>query len=263
MITVAQLGQVFVKATQFLHPEAVEIVKSGIRHDREFALVEDNDGFIPSAKHGEFFPLKFTFEAATDSLCLEYPDGRRTVGQAQGTGRAWGIDHVGLRTIEVAEVEGPWTAELSAFAGRTIRLARCLSTSTAIDVCPLTLLTTGALRRVAREVGGTVEAARFRAGLVLDNHLEHEEDGWDGRRLRIGTALLKVRTAVPRCQITGFNPSTGVRDQEVMKALIRYRRKTTLPDGMLPDHARPGFASYAEVIEPGWVRVGDTVEVLS
>ena len=128
---------------------------------------------------------------------------------------------------------------------------------------PVTFLTTGSLRRLAREVGAPVDAARFRAGFVLDNQVEHEEDSWDGRRFRLGTALLAVRTAVPRCGITGFNPSTGLRDQDVMKGLIRYREKASLPDGMLPGFATPGFATYAEVIEPGTVSVGDRVELLT
>lgn len=263
MITVAQLGLVFVKATQFLHPEQVQIGPAGIRYDREFALVEADDRFVGSEQHGRFFPLKFAFDAEADTLRLSYGDGRVVAGSARATGRAWGIDHAGLRTIDVVEVEGPWREALTAFAGRPIGLVRCLSKSAAIDVLPITLLTSGSLRRLAREVGGPVDAARFRAGLVLDNRLEHEEDTWDGRLLRIGSALLRVRSSVPRCAITGFNPSSGVRDQEVMKGLLRYRQKSTLPDGMLPDYATPGFASYAEVIEAGAVGVGDRVEVLA
>ena len=263
MITVAQLGQVFVKATQFLHPERVEIGHSGIRYDREFALVEADDRFVGSDQHGSFFPLKFAFDAHAQRLRLEYADGRSLAGPALGRGRAWGIDHVGLRTIDVAEVEGPWHEALSDFAGRPIRLVRCLSKGAAVDVLPVTLLTTGSLQRVAQEVGSPVDAARFRAGLVLANSIEHEEDQWDGKHLRIGTAVLRVRTPVPRCGITGFNPTTGKRDQEVMKGMIRYRAKASLPDGLLPDYATPGFASYAEVIEEGQVSVGDRVEVLA
>ena len=262
MITVVQLGRVFVKATQFLHPDTVEIVKSGIRHDREFAVVEADDGFVPTDKHGSLFPLKFTYDAERDSLSLELPDGRSLDGPARGSGRAWGINHAGLRTVHVAEVEGPWQDALTRFAGRPLRLARCVSIGAAIDVLPITLITTGSLRRLAREVGAPVDASRFRAGLVFDNDVEHEEDGWDGRRLRVGTALLKVRTPVPRCGIPGFNPTTGVRDQEIMKGLIRYREKSGLPDGLLPGYATPGFATYAEVVEAGMVRIGDDVELL-
>ena len=90
-----------------------------------------------------------------------------------------------------------------------------------------------------------------------------EEDAWDGREMRIGDALLRVRTPVPRCQVTGYNPSSGASDQPVMKSLIKYREKANLPDGMLPDYATPGFATYAEVIEPGAVRVGDSASLIS
>jgi uncharacterized protein YcbX len=260
---VEQIGQVFVKATKFLNPESVEVERDGICHDRAFALVEADDKFINSDQHRKFIPLKFTYDAEQDSLRLELPDGSIVAGPASYSDRTFAIDHFGLRTINAAEVDGPWHQALSDYAERSIRLVRCLSTGGAIDVLPVTILTTGSLLRLAREVGAPVDASRFRAGFIIDNKIEHEEDGWDGRTLRIGGAMLKVRTAVPRCAITGFNPNSGERDQEVMKSLIRYRDKANLPDGMLPDYATPGFATYAEVIEPGKVSVGDTVELLA
>ncbi|MCC6706979.1 MAG: MOSC domain-containing protein [Gammaproteobacteria bacterium] len=262
MITVAQIGQTYVKATQFLHPECVDVLSTGIRHDREFALVEADDRFVSSDKHGDFFPLRFNFDAAADQLTLALPDGRTVRGPAAGSGRRFAVNHAGLRDIDMAVVDGPWSEEISKFAGRPMHLARCVVTSGGVDVFPVTFVTTGSLRRLAREVGATVDAARFRAGFVFENSIEHEEDGWDGRLIKVGTATLKVRTAVPRCGITGFNPASGVRDQEVMRGLVKYREKTALPDGLLPGYATPGFATYAEVVVPGTVRVGDSVELM-
>ena len=263
MITVAQIGQVYVKATQFLHPERVDVLSTGIRYDREFALVEDDGKFVSSDKHGDFFPLKFTVDAGAQELRLDFSDGRTVSGPAAGSGRQWTINHAGLRDIAMALVEGPWTAALSNFAGRPMHLARCAVTNGAVDVFPITFITSGSLQRLAREVGAPVDAARFRAGFVFNNDIEHEEDGWAGRLLQVGKVTLKVRTAVPRCGITGFNPASGVRDQEVMKGLIRYREKASLPDGLLPGFSTPGFATYAEVVTPGVVQVGDRVELLA
>ena len=74
---------------------------------------------------------------------------------------------------------------------------------------------------------------------------------------------LRVRTPVPRCPIPGLDPTHGVRNLEVMKELIRYRPKQAYP-GQPPESAvTPGFATYAEVVEPGTVRVGDQVELVS
>lgn len=260
MITVAQLGRVYVKATRFLHPEVVEIDRVGIRYDRDFALAEADDSFVSTENHGAFFPLAFAYEANSDRLRLTFPDGRVVEGPAAGSGRAWERNHFGIRRFPVAEVEGPWAAILSDYAGRPIRLVRCLTSGSGVDVLPVTFVTTGSLRRLERELGAPVEAARFRPGLVLDNTVEHEEDGWDGRLIHVGSALLRVRTPVPRCSIPGLDPVKGDRDLEVMKGLIRYRDKQAYPDGLLPGYATPGFATYAEVVEPGVVRLGDRVE---
>ncbi|MGB1879283.1 MAG: MOSC domain-containing protein [Gammaproteobacteria bacterium] len=259
---VTQLGRVFVKATRFLHPAEVAVDADGIRHDRSFGLVEADDRFVGSAQHSEFIPLTFELSDDASELQLTWPDGSSLSGPAAATGRAFEIDHHGLRGVSVREVAGPWQEALSAFAGRPLRLVRCLSAGGAIDVLPVTLTTTGSLRRLAGVVGAEVDAARFRAGIVLANDEAHAEDGWDGQQLRVGDVLLRMRTAVPRCQITGFNPASGIADQAVMQALIKYREKVHLPDGMLPDYATPGFASYCEVIEPGLIKLGDSAELL-
>jgi len=262
VMTVNRIGRVFVKATQFLHPTAVDVDTDGIRHDRAFALVEADDKFVPSDRHGDFFALRFDYDDAAQTLALQLPDGRTIEGPAQADGRAWAVDHFGLRNIDVREVEGPWEAALSAHAGRPVRLVRCMTHGAAIDVFAVTFVTTGSLRRIAREFGAEVDPARFRAGFVIDNGDEHAEDAWADRHLRLGEALLKVRTAVPRCGITGLNPTSGARDQDVMRTLIKYRPKAALPDGLLPGYATPGFATYAEVVEPGRVALGDRVELL-
>ena len=254
---VNQIGRVVVKATRFQHPSTVMVDNGGIEHDRAFALVEANDAFVDSGAHSEFIPLSFELSDDGSALTLELPNGKRIEGPSTGSGRAFEIDHFGLRDIAVSEVEGPWADALSDFAGRPIRLVRCNSSGRAIDVFAVTFVTTGSLRRLAEEFGAEVDPARFRAGFVLEHDQAHEEDGWDGRNLRIGSALLRVRTAVPRCQVTGYNPTSGRADQPLMKSLIKYRPKVGLPDGMLPDYATPGFATYAEVLEPGQVSVGD------
>ena len=262
MITVHQLGRVYVKATRFLHPASVEIDAGGIRHDRLFALVESDGKFLNADSHAGSIPLQFDYHAEDEHFTLQLPDGRQLEGPAIADGAAWAIDHYGLREIDVQEVGGPWAAALNEYAGRPLRLVRCLSRGGAIDVFPVTFTTTGSLRQLASEVGATVDGARFRAGLVLDHAEPYAEDAWDGRCLRVGTALLRVRTAVPRCGVIGLNPASGVRDQDVMRSLIRTRPKTSLPDGLIPGYATPGFATYAEVLEPGRVAVGDAVELL-
>ena len=118
------------------------------------------------------------------------------------------------------------------------------------------------MRRLERELGEPVDHSRFRAGFVIENEVEHEEDLWDGKLLKVGESMLRVRSGVPRCQITGYNPKSGLSDQTVMKSLIKYRDKVELPDGMMPDYSTPGFATFAEVGEAGRIQVGDGVTLI-
>lgn len=262
MVSVAAIGLTYVKSTRFLQLQTADLASTGLRHDRDFALVEADGSFISTERHGEFFPLSFAYDVATDGLRLTLPDGREIEGPAAATGPVWRHDHFGVRTFDVAEVEGPWTGALSDFAGRPVRLARCLHTGMGLDILPITFVGTASILRLEREIGAAVDPARFRPGFVLDTEVEHEEDGWDGRLLRVGAAVLRVRTPVPRCSIPGLDPAKGVRNLDIMKALIRYRDRAAYPDGLLQGYETPGFATYAEVVEPGAVSVGDPVELL-
>ena len=90
--------------------------------------------------------------------------------------------------------------------------------------------------------------------LDLDGCAEHEEDTWDGRRLRVGEAVLRVGGPVPRCAATTRHPESGVRDLDTLRLIKGYRG---VRDGEAID-----FGVYALVEEPGRVRVGDPVEPL-
>ena len=186
MITVHQIGRTFVKATRFTNPETVEVLASGIRGDRDFFLLESSGAPISSNNHGTFFPLMFDYDFGSDALKLSLPDGRIVEGPAAGNGTSFAFDYYGMRNILVTPVDGPWEDILSSFAARPIRLVRCVATGGGIDILPITLVTTASIRRLEREIGGTVDPRRFRASFVLNNEVEHEEDGWRDRTLRVG-----------------------------------------------------------------------------
>jgi hypothetical protein len=80
----------------------------------------------------------------------------------------------------------------------------------------------------------------------------HAEDAWASRTVRVGRAVLRIGEQVPRCFVTTLDPSTGVRDFPTLHVIKQYRGVSA--DGDLP------FGVYADVVEPGTVRVGDPVE---
>jgi uncharacterized protein YcbX len=117
---------------------------------------------------------------------------------------------------------------------------------------PVSLVTTSSLGLLAQRVGGPVDSAQLRATFTVDTGEEpaHVEDDWIGRRLRIGSTEVEVRSVLPRCALVDLDPLSGTRRQRVLTALAGYRRHA----------AEVLFGVDAVVTDPGRVRLGDRVE---
>jgi uncharacterized protein YcbX len=81
----------------------------------------------------------------------------------------------------------------------------------------------------------------------------HEEDTWAGRELRVGDAVLRVGGPVPRCATTTRDPASGRRDFDTLHHIKAYRG--------LRERKHLDFGVYAEVVEAGRVRVGDSADL--
>src|SRR5439155_6265779 len=104
-------------------------------------------------------------------------------------------------------VDGPWTAPLSEFAGRPIRLVRCDRPGGTRVGNPATIATDGSLAEFARHAGAeSVDIRRFRMLIELEGASAHEEDTWIGGRIAIGEAILSITKPVGRCAITTQDP---------------------------------------------------------
>ena len=122
------------------------------------------------------------------------------------------------------------------------------------DTFPLSLLTVQSLAGLdqladrGRLAGTGLAAGRFRPNLLVDAPgREFPEDTWVGRVLRIGGLRMRVDQRDQRCVMVTINPVTLVRDPAVLRAIARER------------DAR--FGVYGSTVEPGWVAVGNAVEL--
>ena len=75
------------------------------------------------------------------------------------------------------------------------------------------------------------------------------------RPVRVGGAVIRIDEPVPRCVVTTLDPNTGIRDFPTLRVIRDYR-------GVNAENQLE-FGVYAEVVEPGEVRVGDAVEPLA
>ncbi|MCK0532584.1 MOSC domain-containing protein [Sphingobium agri] len=261
MMKVKDIGMTFVKCTRFLSVDTARIEMHGIDGDREFILLDQHGAPMPPHHHGLFAPLAFSFDPTSARLTLTFPDGRTVEGSGAGSSATMALDYMGMRTINVRDIDGNWNQILTEHVGRPVRMVRSVRAGGGIDVLPITLFTTASLRILSEKLGQAVDARRFRANLVIDHDQPFAEDSWEGCTLRIGDALLRVRSGVPRCVVTQCDPETGENDMAVVPALGKFRNRVQLPDGLMPHYCTPAFAAYAEVLEPGIVQRGDQVQL--
>lgn len=98
-----------------------------------------------------------------------------------------------------------------------------------------------------------VPMTRFRPNVVVSGAVPWVEDGWLGRRLRIGETVFRAVKQCARCLVTTIDQETGEGGKQPLRVLAKYRR---LPNGLIfgmnliPDIA-PGAG--------GFIRVGDAV----
>jgi uncharacterized protein len=116
------------------------------------------------------------------------------------------------------------------------------------DTMPLSLLSTQTLAGLSQLVGAGLAPQRFRPNLLVDAPgRDFPEDAWVGRVLRIGGLRMRVDKRDQRCTVVTIDPVTLDRNRAVLRAIARDRG------------AQLGV--YGSTVEPGWVAVGDKVEL--
>jgi uncharacterized protein YcbX len=247
-----------VKALAIEHVDETELLEDGLRGDRRFFLIDAGDRLV-SNKRRQFARLQLVhagYDEDGSSLSLRLPGGEAVTGKVT-LGEEVPTAFHGL-PLRARRVDGPWDDALSELVGEPVRL-----------VAPehggadrrrggaATFLGQASLGAIAGELGvADVDRRRFRMNFGLEGLAPHEEDGWIGRRLRVGEAVVVPQGNVGRCAITTQNPDTALRDLDTLGALASYR-------GEAPTTEPLPFGIHAAVAEPGRVRVGDPVEPLS
>jgi MOSC domain-containing protein len=137
-----------------------------------------------------------------------------------------------------------------------VRLFRTERDGDGPDEMPLTVASFASVEELGRRGGydGELDPLRFRINLELDGAEPFEEETWDGRRVRVGEAVLRIDGQIPRCAVTTQDPTTGLRDWNTLKQIASFRP-------LMPTHQVP-FGMYATVERPGRVNVGDDVTPL-
>lgn len=110
----------------------------------------------------------------------------------------------------------------------------------------VSLLNLASVAELEQRIGAPVDPLRFRANIAMSGLPAWEEFDWVGKTIGIGEVVLRVTKRIVRCAATEVDPTTGIRDMQVVKTLDRAF-----------EHSDCGV--YAEVLRSGVIKPGDPI----
>lgn len=253
--TVTALSITPVKGTQLRRVDQLRLDEHGVRENRRFFLIDENDEMVNATRLGALNTIISDYSDADRRLSLRFPDASDLQGEIR-LGEELIANFYG-EPMPARPVLGPWSEAISAHVGQPLRLVEAPDGG-AVDrraAGAVTLVSRGSLERLAEQADNReVDSRRFRMLIEIDGIDPHEEDGWVGRRLQVGGALLRGGGHVGRCVITNRHPETGDIDLQTLKILGTYRREVDTTEPV-------AFGIYGEILRPGTISVGDAVSV--
>jgi uncharacterized protein YcbX len=252
--TVARFNVTPVKSTALQHPDEVVVSELGIDGAHRFLFTDQDGGRLSSEAKKPLLSIRTAFDPVAGVLRATLNGGDTVEADVSAEGEPC---EIGLydRTVTGRIVGAAIAKAVSAKAGRPLRLLRVDEPEYAGGKHRLTLVSLASVRDLGRRGGldgDGPDPRRFRMTIELEGCEPYEEDSWNGRRVRLGDAVVRVGDGVPRCELTTMHPVTGEKDFPALKVLATYRRQ----DGVLP------LGVYADVVQPGRIRVGDVVDLL-
>ena len=257
--TLASITIAPVKALALVALDEADLRPTGVPGDRRYALLDAQHRLANGKRLGPLVRIRPEIGDGPESLVLHLPDGRAIGGPVE-LGEAVGAVFYGYeRPARV--VLGAYAEALSQAAGQPLTLVRMTEEGSGLDRADeggsVSIQSSAGLRSMADAVGldEPLDGRRIRMTFTVDGVDAHAEDGWLGRPVRIGEAVVRPGGNIGRCAVTTQDPDTGIRSLDTLKLLAETR-------GHLPTTEPLPFGVWAEVIVPGRVRTGDPVEPL-
>ncbi|MBM7508546.1 uncharacterized protein YcbX [Nocardioides salarius] len=238
---VSRVGYAAAKGTRHLARERLVLAADGVVGDRRWCFVDvAARRVLRTVAHPGLVGM--VLDEVGDDLALQVPGRAPLRAPASFPGESVTCDYWG-REVALELVDGPFAEAASVHLGVSVRLARAPVGGVVYG---------GSVSLVGAEsvaALGDLDPARVRANLVVEAGGAFVEDGWVGRDVAVGSAVVRVASRTPRCAVLDLDPATGTRGPGVLAALTALRGTPTLGvDG--------------HVVRPGLAHPGDPVVVL-
>ena len=255
-----------IKSMRGMRGDRVTLDERGVRNDRRWMLVDEDDVFISQREAPRMALIDVVLRSDALLVGARGVEPFRIPLEPDGSParcRIW--DDV----VDAMRVSPEADAWFSSFLGRACSLVYMPATTRRIvdpervkqerlvgfaDAFPLLIIgqaSHDALnQRLVAAGQSPVEMHRFRPNIVVAQSAPHAEDGW--RQVRIGSIDVDVVKPCARCAITTVDVDTGTAGKEPLRTLSTYRKQgSNVMFGQNAVHRRAGS-----------IAVGDHVTVL-
>ncbi len=240
--TVRTLFVTPVKSTRVREVQRIELGPDGAIGNREFCVIDGSGAMINGKRLGTLQSVVAKLDAATGELSLTFPEGHEVAAPLRYDGSL--AIRFSSSECEARVLDGPWSEALSEFTGQRLRL---VAPELGVDrgsEGTVSLISRPSVQDLSAVSNAeAVDPRRFRMLIEVDGVAPYEEDGWVGRSVRIGQALVHFNGNVGRCMVTTRDPESGEVNFPTLKLLASYRREMESTEP-LP------FGIYGEVPSP-------------
>ena len=268
-----------VKSCRRIEVEEADVVATGLKHDREWQIVDESGACITQRKH----KILATVDTALDGdtvLLSAASNGSTILSREQATEVS--VQHlVGRRPV--AAVDGGdeaanWISEL---IGERCRFASVTNDSdhrppssldlfeqpiAFVDLAPVLLTNLASLKWLQERASEQFTIDRFRPNVIVDAGEPWIEDTW--HNMTISDAELTGEIPWPRCAVPQIDQNSGERHREPAVVLRAHRWCDKAPElegnvrSMMEGHGVFGMACRIGPVG-GTIKVGDPLIVHS
>ena len=271
--SVQSIWQYAVKSMSGMKLNQANITTGGILGDRAYALLDQSNHKVASAK----FPRKWGKLLELSAAFVEQP--------SQGN-QLPPVRIISTKGLDVLSTDKNVDALLSDYVGRAVKLTSSRPNSVSLerldplepdetildigdlmlknkfsDYADLHLLTTASLQQLS-SISPDVQfdERRFRPNLVIQTVSDitgFAENDWIGKTVVIGDSVrLNITDPTPRCSIPTLSNGTFPNDPKVLKTIVEHNM---LEVPLLEDKVLPCTGIYGFLIQSGIVSTNDPV----
>ena len=235
-------------------------MERGFEHDRRFMLTDLEGNFLSQRKIPEMALFKPTLEG--NKIQVQFNDDSIALNHEQEEGEkidtiVWGNEVRGA--IRVGKQADEWFSDHLGRACRLLKMNRATRRNKELlkspdrtevsfaDGYPYLVLGTASLTELNSRLEKPVSMDRFRANIIVNSAVAHEEDELD--ECSINGIKFRMIKPCARCQVITIDQQDASRGKEPLKTLASYRQKDN----------KVYFGMNMVCLEQGVISVGDAL----